>query len=410
MTAPPSVLLLLVALVVAPPLAAQDLAVRGDVVHTMAGDPIPNGVVVIEGGKIVAVGPAGSTPIPPFVEIVQAAVVIPGLVDAHATVGLTGVANQDHDQDQLDRSEPIQPELRAVDAYNARERLLSWVRSFGVTTVHTGHGPGALVAGQTLIAKTRGSTVDEAVLVPSAMLAATLGDGARMPGEGKAPGTRAKAVAMLRQALLDARTYADKREADDPEKRPDRDLRKEALARCVRGELPLLVTAHRHQDILAALRLADEFGLRLVLDGAADAHLVLDEIAAAGVPVIAHAPMMRTGGQDGETANASFETPALLHAAGIPFALQSGYEDYVPKVRVLLFEAAIAARYGLPFEEALAAVTISAARLLGVDDRVGSLEVGKDGDLALFDGDPFEYTSHCTGVIIEGRLASSTVR
>jgi imidazolonepropionase-like amidohydrolase len=161
------------------------------------------------------------------------------------------------------------------------------------------------------------------------------------------------------------------------------------------------VTARRHQDIMTALRLQEEFGFRLVLDDAADAHLLVDEIRAAGVPVIVHPTMARAVG---ERENLSMETAAILADAGIPIALQGGYESYVPKTRVVLFEAAIAAARGLGFERALAAVTIDAARLLGVDDRIGSLEVGKSGDLALYDGDPFEYTTRCEGVVVAGEL------
>jgi imidazolonepropionase-like amidohydrolase len=178
-------------------------------------------------------------------------------------------------------------------------------------------------------------------------------------------------------------------------------LRSEALARVLSGELPLLVTVNRHQDIMSALRVQQEFGFRLVLDSAADAHLLVDEIAAAGVPVIVHATMARASG---ERENASMETAAVLSEAGIPVALQSGYEGYVPKTRVVLFEAAIAAANRLGFDGALASITIDAARVLGLEDRVGSIEVGKDGDLALYDGDPFEYTSHCLGTVIEGEL------
>ena len=155
--------------------------------------------------------------------------------------------------------------------------------------------------------------------------------------------------------------------------------------------LPLLVTANRANDILTALRLAKEFDIRMVLDGAAEAYLLVDQIKAAGVPVILHPTMLRAGG---DTENLSIETAATLQKAGIPVALQSGYEGYVPKTRVVLFEAAVAAANGLTFDEALAAVTIDAARILGVEARVGSLEAGKDGDLALFDGDPFEYITH----------------
>ncbi len=385
----------------APSTAAQELVVRGRVVYTMAGPPIQNGVVWIRDGKIVAVGPAADIELPSGLETLSAAVVTPGLVDAHSVVGLAGWQNLPHVSDQLENSAPIQPELDARDAYNPRELLIGWLRGFGVTTIHTGHAPGALVAGQTLIAKTRGDTVEEALIVPHAMVAATLGPGALRDD---APGTRSKAVALLRAELIRARAYDAKRAGDEP---PDRDLRLETLARVLRRELPLLVTVHRSHDIQTALRLAREFELELVLDGAAECYLLLDEIAAAGVPVLLHPTMARA---NGETENLAMDTALTLATAQIPFALQSGYEPYVPKTRVVLFEAAIACAWGLPFERALASITIDAARILGIDARLGSLEVGKDGDVALFDGDPFETTNHCIGVVIEGEVVSREVR
>jgi len=412
-------LLALAALGTPTPASATTLAVRGETVYTVAGPPIADGVVLIEGGKITAVGPASEVAIPAGVEVLTAKVVVPGLVDAHSVVGLTGYLNQPHDQDQLERSEPMQPELRALDAYNPRDPLVEWVRSFGVTTVHTGHAPGAVVSGQTMIVKTAGDTVDEAMVVPVAMVAATLGEGALADRGGrgaarrrdqppeKSPGTRPKAVAMLRSALVEAQAYRDKLALPEGDKRPDRDLRLEVLVRVLQGELPLLVTAHRHQDILAALRVAEEFGIELVLDGAADAPLLIDEIRAAGVAVIVHPAMARAVG---EAENLSFETAGVLADAGVPIALQSGFEAYVPKSRVLLFEAAVAAAHGLGFDRALAAATIDAARLLGIADRVGSLAPGKDADLALYDGDPFEYTSHCVGVVIDGVVVSAEAR
>jgi imidazolonepropionase-like amidohydrolase len=380
---------------------AAPLVVKAGTLYTMAGEPIADGVVVVEDGRIVAVGPAAGTPTPPGAEVFEAAVVTPGLIDAHCVVGLAGYLNQPHDQDQLERSSPVQPELRAIDAYDARERLVEWVRGFGVTTIHTGHGPGALVSGQTLVAKTRGGTVEQAVVVPVAMIAATLGESAVVEEKGKAPGTRGKLAAILRADLVKAAEYQAKRKRAKPGEPVPRDLRLEALGRVLDRELPLLVTAQRHQDIMTALRLQREFGFRLVLDGAADAHLLVDEIKAAGVPVIVHPTMARAVG---ETENLSMETAARLADAGIPIALQSGFESYVPKTRVVLFEAAVAAARGLGPERALRTVTIDAARLLGIDDRVGSLEVGKDGDLALYDGDPFEYTSHCERVVIGGEV------
>lgn len=384
------------------------VAVYGDTVYTMTGPPIEKGVVLIEAGKIKLAGSALDIPVPPEARVLRGKVVTPGLVDAHTTVGLTGYLNQDQDQDQLDKTEPIQPELRAIDSYNPRERLIEWVRGFGVTTIHTGHAPGALVSGQTMIAKTVGESVDDATITPQAMVAVTLGDDARPGDDKKSPGTRSKAVAMLRGELVKTQDYLRKLELADPEKRPDRDLRREVFADVLRGKLPLLVTVNRATDIDAALRIAAEFGLRIVLDSASEAYLVADRIKAAGVPVIVH-PSMRRGGA-GETENISFETAATLRAKGIPVALQSGFEGYVPKTRVALFEAAIASANGLTTEEALATITSDAAAILGVADRVGSLRPGLDGDVAIFDGDPFEYATHCTAVVIDGRVVSAEPR
>jgi len=389
---------LLLACLGASPLAAGDVAVRGETVYTMAGAPLKDAVVIVRGGRIERVGPASEVQVPAGMRVLSAKVVTPGLVDAHTVVGLSGYLNQAHDQDQIERSAPVQPELRAVDAYDPEERLVEWVRRFGVTTMHTGHGPGALISGQTMVVKTRGATVEAATVVPAAMVAATLGDSAR-GAEGKSPGNRAKMVAMLRGELIAAQEYATKREAPEKDKAPARSLKLDMLVRVLKGELPLLVTAHRARDILSALRVASEFKIKVVLDGAAEAYLVKDEIKRAGVPVIVHPTMARSSG---EAENLSFETGAQLRAAGIPVALQSGFEGYVPKTRVLLFEAAVAAANGMELEGALAASTIEAARILGLDARLGSLEAGKDGDLALYDGDPFEYTTHCVGVVIEG--------
>lgn len=387
---------------------AQDLAVRADRLHTGTGTTHAPGLVVIEDGRITAVGPADEVSVPDGMEVVEAAVATPGLVDGRSTVGLSGAMNQDHDQDQLERSAAIQPELRAIDAYNPRERLVEWLREHGVTTVHTGHGPGEVISGQTLIAKTTGDTVDEAVMEPAVALSATLGEGATS-SERTSPGNRSKAAAMLRSQLIKADEYRAKRAADDAEKRPDRDLGLDALAAVLDGDMPLVVEVHRHADIMTALRLAEEFDFSLVLAGASDAHLLIDEIAAAGVPVLIHPTMMRAWRRIG-TQNFSYTTAAKLLEAGIPVALQSGFEGYVPKTRVVLFEAAMLLPYGVDFDQALSMVTLAPAEILGIADRVGSLEVGKHGDVALFDGDPFEHTSHVIGTVIEGRRVSDTVR
>jgi imidazolonepropionase-like amidohydrolase len=437
------------------------VAVRGETVYTMAGQPLRDGVVLIRDGKIERVGAARDVRIPAGYRAVTARVVTPGLVDAHSVVGLAGYLNQPHDQDQVERSAAMQPELRALDAYNAREALVAWLRQHGVTTIHTGHGPGALISGGTMIAKTTGDTADQAAIVADAMIAVTLGPDAYAPA-GRAPGTRAKEIALLRQELIRAQEFVAKgaRRAGtpatttpntsgspDPATTPPppneqvgargttdttapvgrpaetatgaqsgaasgarddaRDLRREAMARVIRRETPLLVTAHRAHDILSALRLAREFNIRIILDGVAEGYLVAEEIKRAEVPVIVHPTMYRA---TGETENLSMETAGTLRRAGILVALQSGFENYVPKTRVVLFEAAMAAANGLQPQEALALITIDAARLLGIANRVGSLEVGKDADLVLFDGDPLEHTTRVRGVIINGLIVSEEAR
>lgn len=388
---------------------AQNIAVKGKTVYTMAGTPIENGVVVVRDGKIADVGREGRVRIPRGFDVLEAEVVTPGFIDAHNVAGLAGIYNgggQTHDQDQLENSAPIQPQLRAIDAYNAREPLVEYIRSFGITTVHTGHGPGQLISGQTMIVKTVGDTVMDAMMVEEIAVAATLDPGVFGAAPG-APGTRGKAVAMLRAELIKAQEYLAKIEAADDDSPPARDLKMESLGKVLTKDMPLLVTVHRAQDIASAMRLAEEFGFTLWLDMATEAYLLIHEIKAAGVPVFVHPTMYRASG---EAENLAFDTAAKLKEAGIEVVLQGGFEGYVPKVRVVLFEAAWAAANGLGFEGAMETITTAPAKLLGIDNRVGSIEEGKDGDLVLFNGDPFEYTTNVMTVIVEGEVVSEKRR
>src|SRR6056297_1045583 len=245
---------------------AQDLVVKANTLHTGTGEVITDGVVVIEGGLIREVGAASRVSIPDGAYVVEVPVATPGLVDARSTVGLSGAMNQPHDQDQLEGSAAIQPELRAIDAYNPRERLVEWLRQHGVTTVHAGHGPGEIISGQSLIAKTTGDTVDEAVFEPAFAISATLGEGATEHGR-KSPGNRSKSVAMLREQLIKAREYVENKASSEDGKVPSRDLALEALASVLAREMPLIVEVHRHNDIMTALRSAEEFEFNLVLAG-----------------------------------------------------------------------------------------------------------------------------------------------
>lgn len=376
--------------------ADAQIAVKGETVYTVSGDAIQNGIVLVRDGKIEAVGSADDVDIPSDYEVREAKVVTPGLIDARTVVGLAGYYNQDHDQDQLETSNAVQPELRAIDSYNAREFLVGHLMQEGITTIHTGHGPGAVISGQTMIAKTSGQTVDESLVDSSTTLAVTFGPSVERNFD--SPGTRAKAVAVLRQDLIKAQDYAEKRAAGEDQ---SRDLKLEALADLLDGKITALMSAHTAHDIMTALRIQREFGFPMILEGASEAYLVLDEIKEADIPVVIHPLMIRPYG---ESKNANMETPARLKEAGIPFAFQSGYVGYVPKTRVAKFEAAIAAANELGFENTLYALTLGAAEILGIDDRVGSLEEGKDADIVLFDGDPFEYVTHVNGVIINGEV------
>ncbi len=403
-----SLLLALIVLATAIPGFAQTYAIKGQKVYQVSGPVIENGVVIVRDGKIVEVGHESRISIPAGVEVTEAVVVTPGFIDARSVVGLAGALNiQGSDQDQLERSAPFQPELRAIDAYNAREFLVEWVRELGITTLHTGHGPGAIASGQTMIVKTTGETLEEAVVDSVTMVAFTLGQ--TVTGNYSSVGSRSRIVAMLRAEFLKAQEYdiKVKNAGNDASKLPSRDLRLEIMAKVLNREVKALVTAQRVTEIMAALRLQKEFGFDMILDGAAEAYLVLDEIKSAGVPVFIHPTMVRTGG---DTQNASWETAAKLAEAGIPFAFQAGYEGYVPKTRIVHYEAAIAVANGLPYDKAIHALTLGAAELLGISSRVGSLERGKDADIVLFNGDPFEYTTHTTGVMINGQWVSTEAK
>ena len=388
---------LLLAFIAAPVVWAQKIAVEGETVYTMGGKgSIANGVVLIQDGKITAAGAALA--IPSDYRRLRAKVVTPGFVDAHSTIGLSGIFNIPADQDQDETSDPNQAELRAVDGFNPNDALVDYALEDGVTTVQAAPGHKNAIAGQSAIFKTHAGrrTVENMAVRSVSAMFFTLGEEAKEAygPKGKAPATRMGTAALIRKALVEAQNY--------DRKKPDRNLKMEALARVVKGEIPAVFTAHREDDILTAIRIGREFNLKLILDGATEGYLVADEIKKAGVPVIVGPVMIRALGLDRR--NATLENAAILAGKGIPIAIQSGFEGYVPKARIALFEAAVAASNGLGIERALAAITISPARILGISERVGSIEEGKDADLVLFDGDPFEYRTHVDAVIAGGTI------
>jgi len=397
----------------APEARAQVLVVDGEVVHPVSAPPIAEGRVVVRDGTIERVGPAAGVPAPEGARRLEAAVVTPGLIDAHTSAGLSGIYNVPADQDQDEKTGPDQAGLRALDALNPREPLVRYLLEHGITLMQTGPGPANPVAGEAGIFRTHGEIADAMAVRPASALVFNLGETPKQVygSRNRLPTTRMGTAALIRKALLEGREYAAARaraekekDGDDDEgpKPPDRDLRKEALARVATGELPAIFVVHRTDDILTALRIAREYNLRFALSGATEGWLVADDLRAAGAPVLVGPVMERVASP--ETLNASYENAARLADAGVRIALRSGFEAYVPKNRVVLFEAAVAAANGLGTEAALRAATLGAAEVLGVDDRFGSLEPGKAADLVLFDGDPFEYTSHVTHVVVGGEV------
>lgn len=392
---------------------AQKYAIVADKLYTeadnhKAGTP---GVVLVDNGKITEVRSGNA---PEGYTAIHAAVVTPGLVDPKTTVGISGAYNIPADQDQDEATDPNTADVRAFDSFNPNEKLLYFVNTYGVTTVQTAPGIINPVAGQAAIFKTVGPlsptmTAEDLSVRPVSAMVFNLGESPKETygRERKAPMTRMAVAAIIRKSLLDAQAYdrkwADWNKSDkkDSSKQPAHDTRLEALASVVRGDMPAIFNAYRQDDIDTAIRLAREFKLKFMLSSVTEGYMMPQVIKNSGAPALVGPTLQRL--ESMETDNASLENPAILANAGVPIAIMTGFEGYVPKNRVLLFEAAMAAANGLGPDRALRAVTIDAAKIIGVADRVGSLEPGKDADLALFDGDPFEYTSHVLAVLVNGK-------
>ena len=377
------------------------LYVRAGRVHTGAGEPIDDAGIILEGGRIKAVGPAAAVQAPPGAATLSAAEVTPGLIDPFTVVGLSGAWNIPADQDQDEPSDPVQSELRVLDGYNPHEPLLDFLRANGVTAAHVTPGRGNVVAGTTGVFRFGGGSAEAAALRPTFAVLVNLGEAPKEAAKGKAPTTRMGTAALVRKAFAEAQAYAAKRKGE-PDKTP-RNPKHDGLLPALDGTAPVIFAAHRADDLRTALRIADEFKLKPVIALGTEAYLLADELAARKVPVIVHPTMQRAGGSL-ETLHTALGTAAFLRAKGVPVLIGTGYEGYVPKTRNLRAEAAMAAANGLGHAGALRAVTLDAAKLLGIDKDYGTLEVGKVADLVLYDGDPFEHVTHVTHTLMGGKV------
>jgi imidazolonepropionase-like amidohydrolase len=380
-----------------PQKSAPPVAFTGARVITAAGADIPNGVVVIAGTKIVAAGPAASVRIPADAQRVDLSgkVLMPGIVDTHSHIG---------GPEGGDSSAPLQPDARVLDSINVRSASISKARAGGVTTANVMSGSGHLLSGQTLYLKLRkGNTIDDYLIrMPDGSVAGgiKMANGTNSRREPPFPGTRAKSAALDREEYIKAQEYREKvRQAGgDATKLPPRDIGLEALVDVLDGKRTVQFHTHRQDDIMTAIRLSQEFHFHVVLHHVSEAWLVPNEIAKAGVPC--SVIELDSPGGKLEAKDVRFETPAILQRAGVLVAIHT--DDPITDSRLLLRSAALAIRGGLPRDEAVRALTINGARMLGLEQRVGSIETGKDADLVVLSGDPFSVYTHVLETWVEG--------
>jgi imidazolonepropionase-like amidohydrolase len=363
---------------------------RGAMIYPISGAPISDGVLVVENGKIVAVGAADEVNIPSNAENfdVTGKVILPGLVDTHSHIGRG---------DGGDRSSPTHPDVRILDAIDPRSDTFQRARAGGITTVNVMPGSGHLISGQTVYLKLKhGRTIYDMALCSDVENdicgGLKMANGTNPIGNPPFPETRAKSAAIVRQLFLKAEEYQRKIESakGDRDKLPPRDLQLETLAQVLEGKRVVHHHTHRHDDILTVLRLAREFNFKVVLHHVSEAWKVAEEIAEAGVPssiIIVDSP----GGKL-EAVNLLYINGAALEKAGADVAFHT--DDWVTDSRLFLRMAALGVRAGMSREKALEGLTLAGARMLDLNDRIGSLEPGKDADFIILSGDPFSvYTS-----------------
>jgi len=384
------------------------LAIKGGTILTPE-ERIEGGTLLIEGGKILEVGREAG--IPPDAEVIdaQGKYIIPGLIDAHCHTGLfpDGVGEEQSDDNEM--TDPVTPHLRAIDAIHPEDMAFDDLRKAGVTTINTGPGSANIVGGQTAIVKTWGRTVEEMLIRAPAAMKMALGENPKRVyrEQKKTPSTRMGNAAVLREWLTKAQNYLERWErykrrlanckAGEKElEPPERDLRLEELARVLKGEIPAHIHAHRADDILTALRIADEFGIKkLVLIHATEGYKVADILAEKGVPCVV-GPILFSRTKY-ELRGMNPKNPVILSQAGVKVAIQT---DQMSAVKYILFDAALAVREGMDEKEALKAITIYPAEILGIADRVGSLEPGKDADLVILSAHPFEVAKSCVELVV----------
>lgn len=379
------------------------LALTGATIYSMHTPPLEDATILIEGKKIVAVGEKVTLPHNCKMIDVSGKVITPGLIDAHTHLGVFSEGLGYCDDDLNEASAPITPGLSVIDAINPRDTGLKRAYAAGITTVMVAPGSANPIAGQCTVIKTKAqSEIENMIVRQHAGLKIALGENPKhVYGKAKkAPYTRMAIANLIREHFLKAREYLAKQNDEKFEFKLDY----EAIAKVMRKEMPLRAHAHRADDIVTAIRLAKEFDLEIIIEHATEAHLVAEVLAREEIPVIL-GPIMHCRTKP-ELANVNMKTPYILSKYGVPFAIMSDHP--VTPSEFLPIYAALSTKYGLDEDIALAAVTINAAKILGIEDQVGSLKEGMDADLVVWSEYPLSINAQVEMVMVDGQLDTIT--
>ena len=374
-------------------------------IHSMANENFENGMILVDNGKIIAIG--NDFTAPSNIETIDAKgkFVMPGMIDAHCHLGMWEDGMGFEGADGNESVDPVTPHLRAIDAINPKDICFKDAVEAGITTVATGPGSANVIGGQFAVIKTYGDRIDNMIVNECLAMKVAFGENPKRVynSQKKSPITRMATAAILREYLIKAKMYIEKQNKalQNPDKAPEFDMKLEAMAKVIRKEIPLKAHAHRADDILTALRIAKEFDVDITLEHCTEGHLIIDYLKEGIQKGIIVGPALSNRSKV-ELLNLTFETPGILSKAGIKVAIMTDHP--VIPLQYLPVCAGIAAREGMDEEEALKAITINAAEILGIADKVGSLEVGKDADIVIYSGHPFDLRSKVEFVMVNGEV------
>lgn len=383
------------------------ILIKNGFIKTMNGDDIDSGQIIIENGRIMSVGKDLTPLLNDDAEEIDAKgmLVTPGLVEGHCHVGMWEEGIGFEGADGNESTNPVTPHLRAVDAINPMDIAFQDAVGGGVTTVVTGPGSANVIGGQFLAMKTYGIRVDNMIIKDPVAMKIAFGENPKniYSSQHKSPVTRMAIAALIRETLFKAKKYKEALDKfrDEPDKLPDFDIKLHSLLPVIKKEIPLKAHVHRADDIFTAIRIAKEFGLDLTLDHCTEGHLIAGELKAEGMPALV-GPTFGSRTKV-ELKNISFDTPRVLAEAGIKIAIIT--DSNVIPIQYLSMCAGMAVKAGLPEKEAWKAITINPAEISGIADRVGSIEAGKDADIAIFKGNPLTDIGYETAMtLIEGKI------